>query len=525
MSNLSPSLRAALAFGALLSVVVFLAALVLLADRWQSFERSVDERLAATTDGLATTLAFDPRQASDLSNKLARLTDESDLAGVAVFDRQGRLLAASDAERLEGLQWGQVLTTPLGERREVMWDESAYLLVAAPIPGSDRYVAVLQSKEAVMQAFWPLGVRTGGILLLLLLLSLAGLALSMLRADAYAVRQMQDLSGHLTRADADNPAQTEGAIGQARAALGPYVAPFTSLVGIIGEARVRVREAREAVTEARGHAAALLQINPHYVLVCTLDGEIVDANPAFYAITGLAFENIRGRRIEVLEEVMPIEPLFDLARRSARENSSIGGIDYAIIDRDDTRRPVTVSLRAVRVGNKDGVIIQATDVATQRELERQIATFSDVLDLMVDQRVNQLTAGSASLGLLLDEAGAVLATFDEKGSTRRWSAGARSLTGRPLPAVPHLTAFLQALGLEDEKAQAFADWFWSPSTASFATETHKGGGPPRRVLWRKSGMNDESEANGPVRLRVLVGLEQGRAAKGELDVEEEPDVA
>ena len=40
------------------------------------------------------------------------------------------------------------------------------------------------------------------------------------------------------------------------------------------------------------------------MLVCTLDGHILDANPAFYAVTGLPFEGVRGNRIEVRYDLL-----------------------------------------------------------------------------------------------------------------------------------------------------------------------------------------------------------------------------
>ena len=48
---------------------------------------------------------------------------------------------------------------------------------------------------------------------------------------------------------------------------------------------------------------------------------------------------------------------------------------------------------------------------------------------MVDRRVAQLTAGQKSIRRVLDGAGLALASFDASGATRRWSGGARGLTG------------------------------------------------------------------------------------------------
>ena len=341
--------------------------------------------------------------------------------------------------------------------------------------------------------------RTILLALLVWLIALGGLAGLAWFGGRRAAERMQALARDLAKAGPSH-GDASALLERAAAPLGPFAEPFGALAGAL-------RAAHAETAEARSHVAALLQINPHYVLLCTLDGHIVDANPAFYAMSGLPFEAVRGNRIEVLNEVMPVEPLFEMARRSFRENASIGGVEYALINRDDVRRPVQVSLRAVHVGEKEAVMIQATDVANQRNLERQVSTFSDALDLMVDQRVAQLTAGNASVGRLLDEAGVLVVSFDDGGSTRRWSRAAEALTGRRLTQVPHFSAFTSVLGLAPEARTSFTSWFWDAHDGTVALDAHTGEGPPRRLLWRKA----TTSGAGRAERRVLVGVELGRA--------------
>jgi len=310
---------------------------------------------------------------------------------------------------------------------------------------------------------------------------------------------MEALAKRLAGIDRFDDDTARHQVDMARAILGPLADPFDVMADALKSSYTRN-------VEARSHIAALFQINPHYVLLCTLDGHIVEANPAFYAMTGLPFEAVRGQRIEALNEVMPIEPLFELARRSLRENSSISGIEYALVNRDDVRRTVQVSLRAVYVDEKPGVIIQATDVANQRNLERQISTFSDALDLMVDQRVAQLTAADTSVSRLLDEAGVVLASFDAGGSTRRWNRATQDFTGRTIQQVPHFTAFVSVLGLSGAEKERFNHWFWGPSEGSYPMDVHSAEGPVRRILWRKSVGTDD----GQTERRVLLGMDLPR---------------
>jgi PAS domain S-box-containing protein len=250
----------------------------------------------------------------------------------------------------------------------------------------------------------------------------------------------------------------------------------------------------------------LYQVNPHYVLLCTLDGRIVEANPAFYAVTGMPPEAVRNGRVGVLADVFPVEPLMDLARRSLDEGAAIGGIDYGIVGADDEARPVEVSVRAFQAGTTELVVIQATDVAARRRLERRVEAFSDTLDLMVDERVARLTAGQQSLRRILDAAGVAVASFDAGGGTRRWSGGARALTGRTAADVPHFTSVTAALGLTDADRAAFTAWFWNPGDAPLLVrhalaDAATGRLRSLQVVWHKV----EADVPGRTDARTVVG--------------------
>ncbi|HEX9951984.1 MAG TPA: PAS domain-containing protein, partial [Rubricoccaceae bacterium] len=279
-----------------------------------------------------------------------------------------------------------------------------------------------------------------------------------------------------------------------------------TLAGAFAPVAARLRKEAAERAELREHVAALYQVNPHYVLLCTLDGRIVEANPAFYAVTGMPPEAVRNGRVGVLADVFPVEPLMDLARRSLDEGAAIGGIDYGIVGADDEARPVEVSVRAFQAGTTELVVIQATDVAVRRRLERRVEAFSDTLDLMVDERVAQLTAGQQSLRRILDAAGVAVASFDAGGGTRRWSGGARALTGRAIGDVPHFAAVTAALGLSDADRAAFTAWFWNPGDAPYLARHHvadpvTGRTRSLRVAWHKV----EADIPGGADARTLVG--------------------
>ena len=406
---------------------------------------------------------------------------------LALIGMDGRLIAASGDAADAELRWELIGAS--APPPEITIAGRRHLVSVVPAPRGGRLAALSPMGDvstagaaAIAFGFW-----------LLCALVLAGGAW-------YAGPQAADRLGAL----ASRLAAPEGPVGpdrralvaRAARALGPFAAPLDA----IAEAADR---AREQATETRATVAALLQINPHYVIVCTLDGTILDANPAFYAVTGLPFEGVRGNRIEVLEDVMPVEPLFDLARRSLREGSSISGIEYALVNREEQRRPVHISLRAIKVDGQAAVVIQATDVANQRTLEHQIAQFSDALDLMVDQRVAQITGGNAGLDALLDAAGVLVVEFDVGGGTRRLSRSAEALLSGQMVHVPHVTAFASRLELPATVREAFVRWAVGEGPVLMQTSVFPGG-VRRDIVWRRG----RTGAVGSIHERhVLIGLE------------------
>ena len=509
MPSHSPATRAALAVFVLVTALIAAVTALAVAERTESAEAVAKERLVAVS---ATIAAFvdspgldspDRRLRGGADSRLATLAEENDLAGIAILHRRGGLLAASDPTGLQQINWPAVVAET-GISASVLtasWNGADYFLAVNPAVSGDL-VAVLRATEDVHAAARADARRIAiGAVLAWLLIGMSLAALSSY-AGKRTVHRMEALAKRLAGIDRFDDDTARHQVEMARSSLGTLADPFDVMADAL-------KSGYECNVEARSHIAALFQINPHYVLLCTLDGHIVDANPAFYAMTGLPFEAVRGQRIEALNEVMPIEPLFELARRSLRENSSISGIEYALVNHDEVRRTVQVSLRGVSVEGKPGVIIQATDVANQRNLEHQISTFNDALDLMVDQRVAQLTAGNTSIGRLLDEAGVVLASFDAGGSTRRWNRATQDITGRTIQQVPHFTAFVSVLGLAGKEKEQFNRWFWGPSEGSYPMEVYSAEGPVRRILWRKS----VGAEGGKAEDRVLLGMDLPRQSQ------------
>lgn len=417
---------------------------------------------------------------------------------LALVDAEGRLVATSRAAVTQGVPWHSALReTADGTEAQTVLRRGAPVWVAARSLGPSGYrLAAVRPPYAIPN---DVVATTLGALAALWGVLATVIVLGGYLAGPATTARLTALGQHLSDPRVDPDAQ----LSTATERLGPLATAFEP-------ASRRLSQLSGAVAGAREHVGALYQVNPHYVLLCTMDGRIVEANPAFYAVTGLAPEVLRGGPVEALAETFPVEPLMELAERSLREGASIGGIEYALQDREDSGRPVEVSLRAFRQGDAVLVLIQATDVAVRRTLERRVAAFSDTLDLMVDQRVQQLAAGQQSLRRVLDAAGVVVASFDRGGATRRWSGAAQALSGRVAAAVPHFAAAVASLGLADADRAAFARWFWGEAPEPF-TATHVAADGRRCLLvWHRV----DAERSGSADHRTVVGVEVPPEALG-----------
>ena len=486
MLSPTPAVRAAI-FGLCLATAVAVAGAAL---HLGAAERAAEREAVAATHAQAELTASALAGAADVGRRLAALAHPVG-TDVVVYDRYGRPSAATDADLAALADWPRTLAALPADAPFATADGARYALAGAPLPDGGQVVVVRPSPGLPDGA--PLETVAAAV-------SLWGVLVGMLVVLAWYTgprtsTQLTLLGERIAQGDADG----EALIRHAGLWLGPLAGAFGPVV-----ARLRALGARgESV---KGHLAALYQINPHYVVLCSQDGEIVEANPAFYAVTGLPPDAVRGGHVGALRETFPVEPLMELAARSLREGSAISGLEYAIIDRDDQTRPVEVSLRGFELDGRPMVLFQATDQAHQKQLERRVAAFTDTLDLMVDQRVHQLAAGQQAVHRILDAAGVVIASFDAGGATSRWSGAAQALTGRSIAEASHFAAVTSSLGLSPAERTAFTQWFWSPADGPFVGQ-HGVAGPSgprvRQIIWQRV----DADLAGRSDLRTLVGVE------------------
>ena len=438
----------------------------------------------AATDRGALLTAFEPYVRVEAADQ--------DAPAYALVTAEGRLLATSSRSLTRGIPWVTVLRPDATGRPTDARPPDAAGTPHAVVrqPGGEEEVVWVAERPVGDLGVHLVGVRPAYALpaaqasaTLTAFASLWGLLAAVLLVGGFWAGPWTQR--RLARA-ADKLGRGEGAPESVLRSAGPSGAVLAPLAH-------RLQSLTSAVAGARDHVAALYQVNPHYVVLASMDGRLVEANPAFYAVTGLSPEAVHGAPVETLAEAFPLGPLMELAERSLAEGASIGGIEYAILDRDGNGRPVEASLRAFKQGDTALVLVQATDLAVRRTLERRVAAFSDSLDLMVDQRVQQLAAGQQSLRRLLDAAG----------TTRRWSGAMQALSGRVAADVPHFHGAAAALGLSDDARDAFGRWFWSPADVPFEALHAGPDGRPRTMLWRKV----DADRAGSADHRTLVGME------------------
>ncbi|MEO0557776.1 MAG: PAS domain-containing protein [Bacteroidota bacterium] len=486
-----PAIRALL-IGLILVTLVVLGGAGL---HLQSLERQAEQHLAselkARSASLAAALAA-PDSAERIQETFGPIAEAEWPVTLGLVDRRGRVVASSDSDLTDGVGWGGMIEdgTSAGE---VFRGREGYIVALHPVGRAGYYVASMAPSSVAANttdAVWNVAVWAAALWGLLL----GCMAMMAWYAGPYTTSKLERLGARIALGEADPSVLMR----HARLSLGGMADVFAPIAQ-------KMTAAWASVGQSRDHVRALYQVNPHYVLLCTLDGRIIEANPAFYAVTGLSLEALKAGPVEVLDDIFPIGPLQDMAARSLKEACSIGGIEYGIIGQDDEPRAVTVSLRAFPLDGEDVVIIQATDVSARRTMEQRIHAFNDTLDLMVDQRVAQLTAGQKSIRRVLDGAGLVLASFDAGGATRRWSGGARALTGRTVGHVPHFSSVTSALEMTEAERSAFTAWFWGSETHPFvarhAIADSEGGVRTRRFVWRKSTAPDRGD------LRTIVALE------------------
>ena len=473
MRSPTPAVRAALFGFVVVTLVAIAGAGLHLAAVDRDAEAAAGRTLQARAATVAAALAGEGRP--DLSRALDPF-GPSDVAGdLVLLDAGGRVYDTTDDDLTATVDWrrvasragGAVQTVPgraadFSVATQAAWEGGPLVVAVRPLGAGGDEGAVVEALVAALVL--------GGLL--------AGLLVVM--AWYAGPRTSSDLA-LLGERIAHGGGDRAALVRHGRRALGPLAEAFLPVA-----ARLTTQDRETSGT--REHVAALYQTNPHYVVLCSLDGKIVEANPAFYAATGLAVDAVRGGHIDALRETFPIEPLLeDGAAEPPRGELGVGHRvrDHQPRQRDAPGRGVAESVLARRRGPRRDPghrpCPPADPGAPRGRLQRHARPHGGPARAAADGGPSQ------TLRAVLNAAGVVIASFDAGGATSRWNGGARALTGQPIVEVPHFAAVTAALGLEPAERAAFTQWFWSPSDSPFVARHGIETGRRGRACARSSG--------------------------------------
>jgi PAS domain-containing protein len=398
------------------------------------------------------------------------------VAGALWLDAQGRSLAGvGEAAPAAAESWPLLGDANASARHT--WEGRGYAVASAPVPGGGALVLVRPLHPPQL-----LGLMLGALAAAIAAWGLLALTVMGFARRLPADPRVEALAERLAEAPGERPADPD--------AYGPQARPV-----------LRLAERLDALQAERDSARALLGASLHvgaqYTVLCTIDGRALDASPSFLARTGLTPEALRAEG--ALRDLLPMDDLLELAHRSLREGVTLSGIP-AELHAPEGPRPLALALRAVDTPEGPAVLLSAADHSRQEELERQVDTFTDAVELMVDQRVSRITAGQRRLEEAIEDAGLAVLEFTRDGVTERLNAVAERLTGRTVFTLRQFGQVAAALCPDGRGREALHAWFWSGDPAPFVLEIEAPGGR-RRLAWYAGTWRSGAEVVG----RVLVG--------------------
>jgi PAS domain S-box-containing protein len=488
VARMGYALRSLRGAGALLALAAALCAIAAGALGWTLYRQALSlDR--AEVQAAAQLLAFTVT-ADSAPNVLARTVDRG-FAAAVLIEESGRVAAGFTMPALANVRWPEVTTTPEGQPRDLAG--SRYWMAAVPTP---RGATVVVARAAERPSLGPALAAIGGVAFAAWLLLWFAIA----RVGGHRRASTVELSALLERLVATRPDASQR--HDAVKAHGEDILPLLDLAERLADVRAESEEARALVR-------AFLQVGSHYTVLCDLDGRVLDANPAFLARTGLGRQRLRVSQARPLGCLLPLHSFVELARRSLEENTTISGITWPLTLAGE-ERVVEVSIRAIPAPAGTVVFLALSDVTHARRLERQIDQFTDTIDLMVDQRVAQITAGRTTIENALEDAGLSVIVFDGEGAVLRMNRGAEDVLGQAAFRVTRLGHVAAALCPDPALGNSFRDWCCGGGSA-LATFLVPASGEKPDMLWAVG----RDCHGGAVVQRTLVGMKAGDRAADE----------
>jgi PAS domain-containing protein len=454
---------------AVAGVLCLLAVAAVVALGWRADLDRQQHALHALARGAA------PALGQPSASPLTAVLGTDGVAGALWLDAQGRSLARGGASAVAAEGW--LLLGDASASARHRGDGRGYAIASAPVPGGGALVLVRPLHPPQL-----LGLMLGALAAAFAVWGLLALAVLGSVRRLPADPRVEALAERLAEAPGERPPDAS--------TFGPQARPV-----------LRLAERLDALQVERDSARALLgaslQVGAQYTVLCTIDGRALDASPSFLARTGLTPEALRAEG--ALRALFPMDELLELAHRSLREGVTLSGIP-AELHAPEGPRPLALALRAVDTPEGPAVLLSAADHSRQEELERQVDTFTDAVELMVDQRVARITTGQRRLEEAIEDAGLAVLEFTRDGTTERLNAVAERLTGRTVFTLRQFGQVAAALCSDGRGREALQAWFWSGDPAPFVLEVEAPGGR-RRLAWYAGTWRSGGEVVG----RILVG--------------------
>lgn len=368
--------------------------------------RALAERDAAT---LAETLAqTDPL---DWQSDIERALDRLDASQIALFGRDGRLLALAAAEP------SLVTADPPPDELQLVLRESRRAVAAEPVDeglqlralnaiGDDPEAPTLQIlsrlpasyaqgllrvEEGIAQARQAAFLRDSLKLAFVLILSfvlLLSLLLAVLLAFVLSRRLVAPI-GQLAAAtarvsDGDYAARLPEAMADDE--LGFLMRGFNRMLGDLDEASARARSSQQETERQRAFLETVLERLSSAVLVLDQQGTLRSANAAAQLLLELDGPLPGSSLDELLRRAPASLPLVDLLRARLRDDNQEFSVELAI-DAADGRR--LWLLRGARL--PDGTLLAVVDDTTAIDRARRDAAWGEVARRLAHEVKNPLT--------------------------------------------------------------------------------------------------------------------------------------
>ncbi len=159
----------------------------------------------------------------------------------------------------------------------------------------------------------------------------------------------------------------------------------------------RCTEVERALRESEERFALAFRMSPHAMMLTRMrDAHIVEANPAFYSLTGYASEEVADRTsLEIALWHDPAARREVVARVRARER--VVGLEAAFRTRDGRLIRGLYSAEVIVLGGEPHVLSSIADITRIKQAEETLRDLNKALEDRVKERTKALEASVAEL--------------------------------------------------------------------------------------------------------------------------------